>query len=243
MEKELLIKKISESLKEIYQKNSSEGMLAIYIWGSILTPDFNSQTSDIDTIAIVDNNISIEYETKIQKELAAMHPEIRKLGFRLIYKNELDTGVAKSPLGIIGIPALLLLDLPTWQWVCGTKFSQKDFSLHIPTYDEALKLRYESTKTRWPIIDLIKPEEVQYFVKQVLRIIHLNYLQNGNFPYRMFSYSSIKENVTDSYEAEIIDICLKVKASHWNYEEFKKYKNKFESYLSNHGFNPSRSAF
>ena len=173
-----------------------------------------------------------ELEKEIQKQLASKHTEIKKLGFRFVYKSELDTGVTKGTLGTIGNPALLLLDLPTWHWVCGTKFIQGDFALPVPSYAEAIKLRYENTKERWPEIDLIKPEEVQYFVKQILRIVHLRQLQRENLPYTIFSYSSVREVADRTAEAGVVNICLAIKASKWDFEQFKNNIHIFKQYIS-----------
>jgi hypothetical protein len=231
-DKDSLIVSVSESLKEIYDEYSSCGMLAIYIWGSILTPDFNPESSDIDTIAIVDNGIDSSSEEKIQKQLASKHPEIKKLGFRLLYKSEFNTGISKGALGSIGNPALLLLDFPTWRWVCGTEFTQKDFDLPVPTYFQAIKLRYENTDERWPDIDAIKPEDVQYFIKQILRIVHLKQLQRINSPYTMFSYSSVREVADGTLDAELVNICLAIKAAKWDFELFKNNIHIFKQYIS-----------
>jgi hypothetical protein len=230
MERQLLIESISKSLKEIYEKYSSEGILAIYIWGSVLTPDFNFSSSDVDTIAIVEDK-TLLLEENIRKQLSLMHPEIKKFGFRFIYKSELDTGISKGALGVIGNPALLLLDLPTWHHVAGTCFVQKDFSLSVPTYTEAIKLRYQNTIERWADLDLIKPEQVQYFVKQILRIIHLKYLNNENSVYTMFSYSLIKELSESMTETEIIKASLKIKESGWDFNLFKRHSIIFQRFL------------
>jgi predicted nucleotidyltransferase len=98
--KDSLIVTVSESLKEIYEKYSSQGMLAVYIWGSVLTPDFNIESSDVDTIAIVYDELDYKFEEIIQKQLALKHPEVSKLGFRFLYKSEFDTGVSKGALGL-----------------------------------------------------------------------------------------------------------------------------------------------
>lgn len=233
MEKETLIELVSVSLSELYEEYSSKGMLAVYIWGSILTPDFNPESSDIDTIAIVNDAMAPELEKEIQKQLALRHPEmIKKLGFRFVYKSELDIGVTKGTLGTIGNPALLLLDLPTWHWICGNEFTQKDFDLPVPTYSQAIKLRYENTMERWPDIDLIDPEELQYFVKQILRIIHLKQLWRINSPYTMFSYSSVREVADGTLDAELVNICLAIKTAKWDFELFKNNILIFKQYIS-----------
>lgn len=233
MDKDTLIEVVAKSLKDLYSQYSSQGLLSCYIWGSILTSDFRLETSDIDTIAIVDDRIDPQFEEKIQKFFTEKHPEIRKFGFRIIYKSEFDTGGARGILGMIGDPALLLLDLPTWHWVCGTKFVQKDFALPIPSFDEAIRLRYKSTMKRWPDIDLITSKDMEYFVKQVLRIIHLQQLKREHLPYTIFSYSSVKEGALTKPEEELVKICLQIKSSKWSFGEFEKHKDIFKKFVSN----------
>lgn len=231
MEKQSLIESVSKSLKQIYDSYSSRGILAVYIWGSLLTPDFNPESSDVDTIAIVEDNFDFS-EEEVQKQLVLQHPEIKKLGFRLVYKSELDTGVTKGVLGAIGNPALLLLDLPTWQWAGGIKFTQKDFALPVPTFTEAIRLRYQNTQERWPDLNLLKPEKLQYLVKQILRIVHLIHLERKNLPYTLFSYSSIKETSRGTPEADIVDICLEIKASKWDFDLFKSHIETFKKFIA-----------
>lgn len=230
-EKDSLIVSVSESLKEIYNDYLSQGMLAIYIWGSILTPDFNSESSDIDTIAIVEDGIKRQIEEKIQKRLALKHPEVKKLGFRLLYKSEFDTGVSKGALGSIGNPALLLLDLPTWHWICGKRFTQKDFDLPVPTFAEAICLRYQNTQERWLDLTLVRPEQLQYLVKQILRIVHLIHLDRKKLTYALFSYSFIKELSRGTPEADIVDTCLAIKASGWDYNLFMNHIETFNKFI------------
>jgi hypothetical protein len=230
--KESLIKIVSQGLCEMYNQYESQGIETVYIWGSILTPDFNPITSDVDTIAIVNDQFDIELESKIQNELTIKYPEVYKFGFRLLYKSELDTGVSKGALGLIGNPALLLLDLPTWHWVCGTKLAQNDFDLPVPVYSQAIKLRYKNTNERWSDINAIGPEEVQYFVKQILRIIHLKLLQKENIPYTIFSYSLVKEIAIGTSDEELVNICLDLKANKWDFEQFKRDIHIFKQYIS-----------
>jgi nicotinic acid mononucleotide adenylyltransferase len=230
-DKDSVILSVSKSLKQIYDSYPSQGILAVYIWGSLLTLDFNPESSDVDTIAIVEDDFDFS-EEEAQKQLALLHPEIKKLGFRFIYKSELDTGLTKGALGSIGNPALLLLDLPTWYWVCGTHFTQKDFALPVPSFAEAIKLRYENTKERWPDLNLVKPEQLQYLVKQILRIVHLIHLERKKLPYTLFSYSSIKETSRGTPEADIVDICLEIKASGWNFNLFKSHIETFKNFIS-----------
>jgi hypothetical protein len=143
-----------------------------------------------------------------------------------VYKSELDTGVPKGNLGsiLIGHPALLLLDLPTWHWVCGTRFQQKDFLLPVPPYREAITLRYAAAQNRWPNIDAVKYESVEFYLKQILRIIHLLQLERAKAPYQAFSYSGIRERAKGMPEEALTQASLEIRAAGWDFNMFMKYK-------------------
>lgn len=227
-----IIDTISKSLQTVYEREKTNGFLGVYIWGSVLTQDFNPRTSDIDTIAIVTDDISLDREQEIQQELAKMHPEFTRLGFRFVYKTELDTGLVKSNLGKVGVPELLLLDLPTWYFVCGYNFNQKDFSIPVPGIQDAIVLRYARFANEgWDKIDGVSEKSVQYYIKQILRIIHLKYLLRHKLPYSAFSYTGIADQEDDMSEKNIIDICLKIKASNWEYSVFKGYTSTLHEYV------------
>jgi len=51
--KQKQIRYIELILKKNFLEYKNRGLLAIYLWGSILTEDFNFKSSDIDSIAIV----------------------------------------------------------------------------------------------------------------------------------------------------------------------------------------------
>ena len=63
--KQKKIKKIESTLKEIYKRYKNKGALSIYLWGSILTGDYNPKSSDIDSIAIVDKNAKLKDNEEI----------------------------------------------------------------------------------------------------------------------------------------------------------------------------------
>lgn len=231
--KNQLINKVSESLKQIHSEYSSRGLLSIFIWGSILTDDFNPEKSDVDTVAIVDDKLTLSSESEIRNKLAAKNPEIKKVGFRLLYKSELNTGVIVGNLSSFIDPRLLLLDLPTWKWICGVIFEQKDFQLPVPSYIEAIEMIHKSLRRNsWTNIYNIKPRDVQYFIKTVLRIIHLQQLSRNGSPYTLFSYSTINDLANNEKEKCLVDACLNVKKSGWSLDELKKKSDLFKTYLA-----------
>jgi predicted nucleotidyltransferase len=124
-----------EALKKVYEKYNSLGLEAIYLDGSILTRDFNPETSDVDSIGIVADSFPVDLEDIIKIFLAKEYPKINKFGFRLLYKSELNGGPIKAFFSSVIEPQILLSDLPYWELVVGIPFTQKDFKLPIATYN------------------------------------------------------------------------------------------------------------
>ncbi|UZE93616.1 MAG: hypothetical protein IB618_02475 [Candidatus Pacearchaeota archaeon] len=56
MNREEILAKTYSALKNIFLRYEGKGIISIYLWGSILSEDFNLGKSDIDSIAIVKNN-------------------------------------------------------------------------------------------------------------------------------------------------------------------------------------------
>jgi predicted nucleotidyltransferase len=83
MNKEQLLDSVSQALTELYGEYASHGMLAAYIWGSVLTSDFDIEKSDLDTLAVVEDSFALELEAMLQNKLALAHPDIKKIRLSL----------------------------------------------------------------------------------------------------------------------------------------------------------------
>ena len=145
MIKQKKIKQIESTLKEIYKEYKNKGILSIYLWGSVLTDDYNYKSSDIDSIAIVDKNARAKDNAKINRFLKTHFP---REGFKLNYLNldELNRGKIKSRLAKVIHPKLLLLDFKNCKLVIGKKYSRNDFKLKKINFDEAVQLNIKAVK-------------------------------------------------------------------------------------------------
>ena len=104
------LKAIESVLLKIYSKYKNKGVLSIYLWGTVLTDDFNPTSSDIDSIAIVDNKATEKNNREINKFLKNYSPEYNDFKLNYLYLNELNGGEIKSRLAKNIDPHLLLLD-------------------------------------------------------------------------------------------------------------------------------------
>lgn len=214
---DLMIQEVTPSLKNLFEKYRHEGMLSIYLWGSVTTNDFNPATSDVDSIAIVDDDFREKLERIIQAELQNTHPAIKKFGFRVLYKKELELGKQqKSVLASYISPRFFIFDIPNWVHIVGKKYVTADFTDNPPTIDEMLKLRVDEIKNRnWEDASKIEDQKEEFYIKCLWRIVHLQQLQRGvSGP---FAYSGVVINANNS-EKHIVDVLGKIKASHYNRE-------------------------
>jgi len=208
--------KAKEALRKVYEKYNSLGLEAVYLDGSILTRDFNPETSDVDSIGIVADYFPSELEDIIKIFLAEEYPKINKFGFRLLYKSELDGGPVRAFLSSVIEPQILLSELPDWELVIGTPFTQKDFKLPIATYKELIKFN-------WTIISKIGEGSGKHLnlLKTLVRYIDYKQKERGiiNHP---FSYLSVLEYAEEGEEKDIMKIIIDIKKNKWDYEMFQK---------------------
>ena len=217
--KQKQIRDIELILKKIFLEYKNQGMLAIYLWGSILTEDFNFKSSDIDSIAIVSDKAKIKDNKNINCFLKK-NLDYRDFKLNYLYKNELNGGRIRSRLARVIDPRLLLLDFKNWKYVAGKKYSRKNFKLKEISFDEAIKLNLKTIKKKHLL--LLKKGNfnlLQYFVKNLLKINH--YLNEKDFGEHKFSYKSLIK-FSPEKRKKVVRILLKMKKSKWDKNLAKK---------------------
>lgn len=222
------------AVSDLYEKYKDRGILTIYIWGSILTDDFNPATSDIDTIAIVDDIFPIELEAEMMSYIRNKYPKLKEFFIRLLYRSELNGGEVKAPLASVIYPPLLLLEMPRWLYIIGDKFTNRDFKIQPPTFREAINIRLSRIKKEgWDIVKNIEEAKHMYFVKGVARLMDLCQKNRGvkDLP---FSYSKIfkeSEISGDQMEKDIANAISESKKSGWDYKVFSKNIPVFQRFI------------
>jgi len=217
-----------QALREIFDEYKDQGLISLYLYGSILTKDYIEGESDIDSIGLASEDMPIALENEIKNKLCDK-TDFAKFGFRLLYKSELDTGVIKGNLASFIHPQLLLLDFPYWKYVVGQVFSRSDFSLADIDAAGAIKIRLNH---------LVKIEDGSYqtapgdrhilFLKVLARIIfHLQQERGHNEP---FSYSSILSH-SDAEEKPVAAAILECKKNKWSELIFKENEAIYKTYI------------
>jgi hypothetical protein len=216
-----------QALMEIFDEYKDQGLISLYLYGSILTKDYNEGESDIDSIGLASEDMPIALENEIKNKLCDK-TDFSKFGFRLLYKSELDTGDIKGNLASFIHPQLLLLDFPYWKHVAGQVFSRSDFSLADIDTAGAIKIRLNHLAA---IEDGSYPttsDKHILFLKVLARIIF--HLQQGRGLAEPFSYSSTLLH-SDAEEKPVAEAILKCKKSKWSELVFKENEAIYKTYI------------
>jgi predicted nucleotidyltransferase len=211
---------INSVLRKIYINYKNRGVLSIYLWGSVITKDFDSKKSDIDSIAIVNNSAKMEDNREINHLLKQ---DIYFNDFKLnyLYKRELDGGNIKSRLASVIDPRLLLLDFKNWRFVAGKRYFRRNFKLKEITFEKAIRLNILAIKkSHLPHFKKGDFKPLQYFIKNIIKICQ--YLNERDFGEHKFSYSNLLK-ISPKNRKNIVKILLKIKRSNWNKKLAKKH--------------------
>lgn len=221
------------ALKDLYEKYKERGLISLYIWGSILTDDFNFDTSDIDTIAIVENKFPLELEVEMMDYVRNKYPELGDFYIRLLYLSELNGGEAKAPLAKVIYPNLLLLEMPNWLYVLGKNYTNQDFEVKPANYKEAIATHLSKIKNDgWDNVERIPEDMHAFFVKTLSRLIDI--VQRSRGEKDTFSYGKIFKASTTSgtqEEKEVTTAIMESRKNGWDYKVFLKNKEVFQKFI------------
>jgi|GEM_PF-4633833 len=201
-----MLNQVKEVLVDLQRKNIY--IKSIYIWGSASTTEYINGKSDIDTIAIVYESAPILEESRLNKEIKEVIPNLK---VRFIYQSELDGNPSKGNLSRFIKPELVIYDFPAWAYICGYKFTKADFMLGKVPIDRILKVAAQQIEERF----LPKPSEKDYvyFAKAVAKYIY--FINQKRMPFKPFLYNDlIKDSI--GKELEISKIISELKASNWD---------------------------
>lgn len=218
-----------QALIEIFDEYKDQGLISLYLYGSILTKDYNEGESDIDSIGLAAEDMPLVLENEIKNKLCEK-TDFNKFGFRLLYKSELDKGTVKGNLASFIHPQLLLLDFPHWKHVAGKVFSRIDFSLADIDTAGAVKIRLNH---------LVKIEDGSYktapgdkhilFLKVLARIMF--HLQKERGCIEPFSYSSVFSHSNEE-ERPVAEAILNCKKNKWSESVFKENETIYKNFIN-----------
>lgn len=221
---------VKKALIEVYEKYKDEGLKSVYLYGSILTKDFNEKTSDVDSIGIAADSISVEVEDEIKNFLKEKYPQVNTFGFRFLYVSELNGGSIKGTLATFIHPSIHLLCLPYWEHVVGKSYSRENFSLPEITNQEAIKIEVKNNIIgwKWQDVSKIQEDKQMYFLKALAWIIY--FIQKDRGINETFSYSDLLKNSQE--ERGVMEAILKVKKNNWSPQIFKENTPLFQSFIN-----------
>jgi predicted nucleotidyltransferase len=219
---------VIKALNNLYEKYKNDGLEAIYLWGSITTGEFNEEKSDVDSIGIVNKNSTVK-EVDLISELK--ETGIPDFNIRLINEEDFRTG-KPNPENIITtvmFPTVLLFDLPNWEHVVGREFKISDFRDEPITVSDVINERIKRiSKDEWNQAKKVAPEVIVYYLKELLRLIHLRQIDRGvNAP---FSMKNITDNANEQ-EGNIITIFKELKETGYSQGEFLKHTKILDEFV------------
>ena len=230
MKRQEILSKAKSILKEIYLEYKDKGVVSIYIWGSILTSDFNPKKSDIDTVAIVKDNFNIDFVEEINKKLSEEKSGLHGLKLNNIFLGEFNGGKIRSKLAKVIHPHLLLLDFNNWKFVCGKKFMRKDFLIKGWSEKEALKHRInEFYGEDLPRVEKEDYSGIKYLCKNLLRVCH--HLNQLNGKKSVFNYDTLMKN-SNKKDKRLVELLLKIRKSDWDENLFRENLVKLKELVS-----------
>lgn len=220
--------KVIETLNNLYEKHKDNGLMSVYLWGSITTGEFNEEKSDVDSIGIVSKDSNVK-ESDLLKELE--ETGIPEFNIRLINEEDFINGKPNQEniITTVMYPTVLLFDLPNWEHVAGKILTITDFRDVPPTISDVVSERIKRIKKdNWDHSEKVKPEVIVYYLKELLRLIHLRQIDRGLDI--KFSMKNIKNNANEQ-EREIIGIFEELKEKKYSHEDFLKHKEALDSFV------------
>ena len=193
-------------LLQEFQKN--QYFKAIYLWGSITTDEFDSKTSDIDAIGIVEEDTSIQEKDTVNQSISA---KLSQLKINFLYPSELNGGPTRDTIASFIPVECILYDMNFWIHVAGTFFKREDFVLGRRSIDEVIAASLSSIKERFLL--KIKKEDYVYFIKAVAKLCYFIHQKEQNpKPFRYHDLVSDSSNETRT----ICESIFLIKESGWD---------------------------
>jgi predicted nucleotidyltransferase len=209
-------------LLKIDEKN--DYFQAIYLWGSILTDEFNPKSSDIDVIAIVDEDTPISNKELVNRLIAKKLPNM-KINF--LYPSELNGGSTKDTLARFIPVECIIYDMSSWIHVAGKQFQKTDFSAGRKTIDEVIISNINQIRSRF--LPRVNNNDEIYFVKALAKLCY--FISQKSHSFKPFRYHDLVTNATD--QTQIICVAIvKIKDSGWDQKLMISYISEFQKFVS-----------
>ena len=198
--KETLAEQTKEKAIEILTRIQRENpqLQAIYLWGSVLTDDYDPENSDIDSIAIVDEDTDPDMKDHLNEKLGQELPHL-KINF--LYPSALNGGEPKTITKFVAAEALLY-DLPSWQHVAGRAFRKEEFLLGNIDLESVIAAVITSVNVLME--RRIREDGEKYPIKGLARLCYL--IHQRHLSFKVFRYADLVPDATD----ETREVCEKI---------------------------------
>lgn len=201
-----ILNEVKILLQNEFKKNNS--FVSIYLWGSILTDEFNPEKSDIDSIGFVYGSSGSFDEGLVRNSLSKQMPQL-KINF--IYLSKFNDGQIYSDLAKYIPLECVLYDMPFWLNVVGKVFKKEDFILGRRTIDEVILGSVSNIKDSF--FPEIKDSNHAFFAKALAKLCY--FIHQKNQPLKVFKYGDL---LIDSIPEtrNLTEIITRIKKSGWN---------------------------
>lgn len=219
-----------QAISELNELKDEYDLTSIYLHGSILMDDFDPETSDIDSVGLVNGDRSLSVEDAMRDQLSD------RLGIRLLFRDELDKGIRRGRLAGFIHPAVLLYDFPDWEHVTGEKHEQSDFGLAPIDHSDVLHYRLQKIQSSpgrpgedWERPETIPEDRFTYYLKNLARLIHTRQsMRHGQR--EPFSYRSLKKAASPD-EEPVVDAILNIRKTR-DYSDFQQHIPLFRTFVN-----------
>lgn len=171
---------------------------ALYLWGSVLSPEFDEDRSDVDLLVLA-TEIDPAAAATMRDSACALHSFFRRLDVTIAPASP-QLRLLEKPFDRLD-PVIVFSQLPTLQYLWGNQ-RLADAVAAAPSSAELLSLRLRSLRRRLRLHDHDAVDEPLWFVvKEMGFICHLVHeVIVGAHP---FSYSGLLRNVNDDTRAAV----------------------------------------
>jgi len=214
-----IIEEATKTLNWLFETYKHDGLISVYLWGSIITPDFNPTTSDIDAVAFLSDEADFSTLNKIRDWLPNKNPKLVRLQINFFYLSELtNEKPVRSHLARLSTPGQAVFDFPYWRYVCGEKINGALFPKVSPRqflHDQMTVVREREEWAKHPKT----ANDMQYYCKSLVWLCWaIHKLQNTP---SVFSWQTLKDEATGE-TLPLVNKLAELKKSDWNEELLKE---------------------
>lgn len=201
------------TLRELLVNYQNQGLIGIYLWGSIITLDFDPSTSDIDAIGFLSDEADFEKLDKIREWLPKTNPKLLRLQINFFYLSEL-TGEkpVRSRLARLSTPEQAVFDFPNWQYVCGERITGDTFLKVSPRQFLEDQIKVVQEREEWAMNPKTH-NDIQYYCKSLIWLcVAVHKLSHKP---SVFSWKTLCDEA-DAKTQPLVHELIKLKESSWN---------------------------